>query len=120
LVVALRAHRALQVKDRLVAGPDWADREGLVFTTPLGTPFDPRNFNTHVSKVANAAGLGHWHPHELRHSAGSLLVAAGVPLTVVSEVLGHSSIRVTNDVYIHLMDDAKVGAALAMEELLAP
>jgi hypothetical protein len=47
--------------------------------------------------------LGHWHPHGLRHSAASTLLAQGVPLEVVSETLGHSSIRITKDVYGHLI-----------------
>lgn len=118
VVDALRAHRVLQAKDRMLAGPEWQNEADLVFTTPIGTPIDPRNFNTHVEHVAKAAGLGSWHPHELRHSAGSLLVAAGVPLSVVSDMLGHSSIRITNDIYIHLMDEAKQSAADAMERVL--
>lgn len=115
---ALRSHRALQARDQMLAGPDWLNGSGLVFTTPLGSPVDPRNFNTFVSKVSRDAGLGHWHPHELRHSAGSLLIAAGVPLQVVSEILGHSSTKVTSDIYIHLMDEAFSSAATAMDEVL--
>ena len=52
-------------------------------------------------------------PHELRHSAASLLIAQGVPLKVVSETLGHASIRITSDVYGHLFDDAGAAAAEA-------
>ncbi|TDC87627.1 hypothetical protein E1285_19990 [Actinomadura sp. 7K507] len=33
-------------------------------------------------------GCGHWHPHELRHSGASLILAQGTPLRVVSEILG--------------------------------
>jgi integrase len=115
---ALRSHKAQQNAERLAAGPDWQDDDGLVFTTPYGTPVDPRNFNRIVSDVAKRAGLGHWHPHELRHSAASLLLAMGVPLEVVSEVLGHSSIRITKDVYGHLLPEAKAAAAEAMDRAL--
>ena len=89
--------------------------DDLVFTTQSGTPADPRNFNRLVSKIATDAGLGHWHPHELRHSAVSLLLASGVPLEIVSEVAGHSSIRVTKDVYGHLNVGQRALAADAME-----
>ena len=51
--------------------------------------------------VSEQAGLGRWHPHELRHSAGSLLSAAGVPLEEVADVLGHASTRVTSATYRH-------------------
>lgn len=115
VVSALRSHRAAQAVERLALGKAWRDTHGLIFTTPIGTPVDPRNFNKIVSDVAKRASLGHWHPHELRHSAASLLLAMGVRLEVVSEVLGHSSIRITKDVYGHLMPEAKSEAAEAMD-----
>lgn len=121
VVAALRSHRARQAADRLAAGDLWEERPlgvDLVFRTPAGTAVDPSNF-THACYLATEqAGLGKWSPHELRHSAASLLIAQGVPLKVVSEVLGHSSIRVTADVYGHLLDDAKSEAATAMTAAL--
>jgi integrase len=59
-----------------------------------------------------------WHPHELRHSAASLMLAQGVKIKVVSQVLGHSSIRMTADVYGHLLDPDRKEAAQAMGSLL--
>ncbi|MCU1604284.1 MAG: Phage integrase [Modestobacter sp.] len=57
--------------------------------------------------------------HTLRHSAASVMLTHGVPLKVVSEVLGHSSIAITGDVYGHVSPDvsrdavATLGAALS-------
>src|SRR5437016_2183744 len=62
--------------------------------------------------------LGHWTPHEMRHSAASLLLVQGVALEVVSELLGHSSIRMTKDVYGHLLRPQMRRAADAMDALL--
>ena len=89
-----------------------------MFTTAIGTPLDPDNVRRYVSRLTTAAGLGHWTPTELRHSAASLLLAQGMPLEVVSEVLGHSSIRITKDVYGHLMRPQLRSAADAMDALL--
>lgn len=114
---ALRSHRAAQAVERLAAGSTWA-ATGYVFTTPFGTPVDPRNFNRLVADVAGRAGLGHRHPHELRHSAASLLLAAGVPLEAVADTLGHSSIRVTKDVYGHLLPGQRAEVANAMDRAL--
>ncbi|NES16886.1 tyrosine-type recombinase/integrase [Micromonospora sp. PPF5-17] len=69
---------------------------------PAGRP-DPDNFSHRLSALCERAGLGHWHPHELRHSGASLMLAQGTPLHVVSEVPGHTSIAITKDVYGHLM-----------------
>jgi integrase len=45
--------------------------------------------------------------HDLRHSCATILLAQGVPLKTVSDILGHSSIRVTADIYGHTGDDQK-------------
>jgi hypothetical protein len=59
-----------------------------------------------------------WSIHELRHSCASLMLAMEVPLEVVSDALGHSSIRVTKDVYGHLLASSKMKAAKAMRKTL--
>ncbi len=75
----------------MAAGPLWQDH-GLIFASEVGTPMDPDNFSHSFARLCERAGLGHWHPHELRHSGASLMLAQGTPLHVVSEVLGHASI----------------------------
>ncbi len=56
--------------------------------------------------------------HELRHSAASLLIAQGAPLRTVMEVLGHSTVTLTANVYGHLFDEARQEAASAMDRAL--
>jgi integrase len=116
---ALEFHRVGQDLERRAAGDMWADR-GLIFTSLLGTPVDPDNFAKAFVRLCKSAGLGHWHPHEARHSAASVMLAQGVPLEVVSEILGHSSIYITKDVYGHLAEGAKRDAAERMAAVLTP
>ena len=71
-----------------------------------------------VLRICRRAGLGHWHLHELRHSGASLMLAQGTDLYVVSEVLGHSSVAITKDVYGHLVEGQKRAAAARMSEAL--
>jgi integrase len=113
----LKARKVAQAKDRLAYGEAWVET-GYVFTTQLGTPLDPRNIQRDFETICTKAGLGKWHPHELRHSAASLMLAAGVPLQVVSEMLGHSSIRMTADVYGHVLQPQREEAAAALAEVL--
>ena len=75
----------------------------LIFASETGAPLDPENFSRSFAKLCKRAGLGHWHPHELRHSGASLMLAQGTPLHVVSEILGHASITITKDVYGRLV-----------------
>jgi len=78
VVTALRAHQQRQEEERLLCGDTWVDTN-LVFTTSIGTPINPANLRRSFRQVTEKAGLGPWSPNELRHSAASLLSAAGVP-----------------------------------------
>jgi integrase len=117
LVAILRQHHARQAETRMAAGTLWHDH-GLLFTTAVGTPVDPDSFSHTFVQMCKRAGLGHWHPHELRHSGASLMLAQGTPLHVVSEVLGHASIAITKDVYGHLAKGEKRTAAESMSRTL--
>lgn len=100
VVKALKAHRGRQKRQRMLVGSEWQDH-GLIFTTGFGTPLDPSNLRKRFSDLTNKAGLGHWAPKELRHSAASLLSAAGVPLEQIADVLGHVDTRMVQHVYRH-------------------
>ena len=117
LASLLSEHRQRQEEERYVQEELWTDT-GFIFTTSLGTPIDPRNLNREFARICQRAGLEHWHPHELRHSAASLMLASGVKLQVVSEVLGHASIRMTADVYGHILAPDRQAAADAMDQAL--
>lgn len=119
VVDVLKRHKVAQSADRLAFGSGWGRGwPDLVFTSSVGTPLDPDRVNRTVQAITERAGLGRWTPHELRHSAASLLIAMGVPLITVSEMLGHASIRITADVYGHLLEPARRDAADAMTSAL--
>jgi integrase len=106
--------RATQKAERLRAGNQWRD-SGLVFTTELGEPVDPRNLLRVIEVVAKAAGVDDIGVHTLRHSAAVAWLEAGVHIKAVADLLGHSSIAITGDVYGHTSDDT----ARAAVDLLA-
>ncbi|MCW2539469.1 MAG: Integrase [Frankiales bacterium] len=62
---------------------------------------DPAAFD----RAAEAIGLPGLRPHELRHTAASLAIAAGADIKVVQKMLGHKSATMTLDQYGHLFDD---------------
>jgi integrase len=117
LVELLRRHRARLAEERMAIGPAWREHD-LIFPSAVGTPMDPGNVSHWFSRICRRAGLGHWHLHELRHSGASLMLAQGTDLYVVSEVLGHSSVAITKDVYGHLVEGQKRAAATRMSEAL--
>jgi integrase len=117
MVELLRRHRARQAVERMAVGEAWDDH-GLVFSSEVGTPLDPDNVSHVFSRICRRSGLGHWHLHELRHSGASLMLAQGTDLYVVSEVLGHSSVTITKDVYGHLVEGQKRAASELMSAQL--
>ena len=116
---ALVEHRRRQAQERLGAGRAWTDH-GLVFTTTIGTPIDRWALDRDFAKVAAKAGLDHWQPRELRHSTVSLLSAAGVPLEEVADVTGHSTTRMTGEVYRHSVRPTVDAARRTMDRLFGP
>jgi integrase len=117
VVAALRAHRDRQAFERQAVGDHWKE-SGLVFTTRIGTPIDPRNALRIWQKLLVGAGLPKRTFHVTRHTAVSVMIGAGVPLKVIQEILGHSVLSTTADVYGHLFPQAFTEAAEAMERAL--
>jgi integrase len=71
----------------------------------------PDNVTNAFERHRKAAGLPRIRLHDLRHSAATLLLEEGVPLKVVSERLGHSSIAITGDLYQHVTEHMQTDAA---------
>lgn len=116
-VTALRAHRVRQLEERVFVGSKWQDND-LVFSTGIGTPYEPNNIRRHFLRMLKRAGLEPMRVHDLRHTAASLMLAQGIPPKVISEILGHARISITLDTYSHLMDPMRREAADKMDELL--
>ncbi|QGV79889.1 tyrosine-type recombinase/integrase [Streptomyces ficellus] len=116
-VAPLRWHRMRQEAMRVSAGKDWQDT-GYVFTTRSGRPIEPRNLHRSFVRVSAAAGLRPIRLHDARHGCATLLTAAGVAPRVVMEILGHSQISLTMDVYTHVVQDTQREAISHMDRLL--
>src|SRR5450759_5227520 len=104
-----------QPVERLKAASIWVET-GHVFTTESGAGGDPSNALLAISTAAKASGMPDVGLHTLRHSFATHMLEAGVPLHTVSELLGHSSVAVTGDVYGHVSTE---GARSAIERLSA-
>lgn len=108
---ALRAQRTRQLEERLEAGPAWEGCWDLVFLTENGRPLLGTFVTRSFQAVLKRAGLPHVRFHDLRHGAATYLLAAGVELKTISEILGHSQIHVTANTYAHVMIELKRDAA---------
>jgi integrase len=96
-------------------------RTALLFTAGDDLAPVTRNFAGRVwPRVLARAGLEGLRLHDLRHTVAALLISAGVPLTAVQRMLGHSSIKVTSDMYGHLMPEVHEAIVATMSGVLAP
>ena len=103
VVKALDAQRKRQQVEQQQADV-WLDPHGgLVFTGPLGMPLAGTQLRAKFEKILQDAGLPLIRIHDLRHSCASYLLGKGVPIHVVSALLGHSRVSTTLDVYSHVM-----------------
>ncbi len=102
LVDAFVAHRA-RVLGAEASRPRDAYDERFVFSEADGRPWDPETISTVWRGIVRRAKIGHVRLHDLRHSTGSILIAEGVPIPVVSEILGHASPAITMRVYAHAL-----------------
>lgn len=116
-VAPLRWQRLRQAAQRAAAGADWKAND-YVFTTRSGSPIEPRNLYRSFGRIAEAAGLPRVRLHDTRHLCASLLFAAGIAPRVVMEILGHSQIAVTMNVYTQVNDDSRREAMGHMDRLL--
>ncbi|HEY3924271.1 MAG TPA: tyrosine-type recombinase/integrase [Acidothermaceae bacterium] len=116
LVEVLREHRRAQRVQRLAA-PAWVD-DSLVFTTRVGTALEPRNVSRSWAALCLAAGVRPVRLHDLRHSAASFALAAGVSMKVVQTMLRHSRMATTADIYAHVLEDVQRAGADRMDGVL--
>jgi integrase len=101
----------------MVAGSEWHDSD-LVFTRPDGQPVDKKTDYDQWCRLLKKAEVRHVRLHDGRHTAATLLLSEGVHPRVVMELLGHSQMRTTMDIYSHVMPPLATEAAERMNKLL--
>jgi len=109
-ITALKLRRDRQDADRDRAGDAWLDSE-FVFTSGYGTPYEPRNFNRQFANRSRKSGVRHIRVHDTRRTCASLLVALEVHPRVAMQILRHSQIAMTMEVYSEV-PSAKTRSAL--------
>jgi integrase len=115
---AIETQRTRQRFARNAAGSAWQDRDGLVFTDTVGRPILPEYVSHRFARDCARAGVPRIRFHDLRHSAATTLLAAGVPLAVISEWLGHAGIAITAQAYAAVVPELLTDAADAMDRAL--
>lgn len=94
----LQKKKRLTIEEKLLNGSDLTD---LVFPSIVGTPLSQRNFRKQYENILKEAKVGYRPPHTLRHTFTTSAKRMGIPIEDVAQMLGHSSIKTTREVYLH-------------------
>ena len=97
-------------QDKLVTKDEYID-SNLINCNPNGTIIMPNNLSRDFNRLLKKLEMKHIRFHDLRHSAASLMLVSDVPMKVISDILGHSSLSITADLYTHVMGASKMDAA---------
>jgi integrase len=116
-VDVLTAWRHWQQTEQRAAGVDSA---GWMFTDGGGEPIHPHAISQTFERIARRADVTVIRLHDVRHTHGTLLIVAGVPVKVVSERLGHATPVFTIDTYQHVLPGMQAEAARVFEQLVVP
>lgn len=91
----------------------------LVFTSEAGTPIQPKNLrDRHFFVIRDKANLPKLRLYDLRHTTATLMLASGENPKVVAEMLGHSSVALTLDIYSHVLPTMQKEATDRLDKLL--
>ncbi|MGB8345096.1 MAG: tyrosine-type recombinase/integrase [Ktedonobacteraceae bacterium] len=116
IIDLLKQHRERQAQARLKAGNKWIDK-GLVFCNTHGDYLHPDYLMLRFHRLFDELGLPRIRFHDLRHSAATILLSIGIHPKVVQELLGHSQIGMTLDIYSHVLPSLQKEAMGKLDEL---
>ena len=114
----LAALHALREKQRAEGEGNCSSAKGLILVTETGMALKQRVVKQEFRKLLAKAGIRSVRLYDLRHTAATLGIAAGVSVKVISDQLGHASISFTLERDSHVLPSIQDEAAAKVEELL--
>ena len=102
VIDALKQHRTRQLEQRLKVGKQWQEHD-LIFCNSNGGYYNLSRLFIQFKRLLKEASLPDMRFHDLRHSAATILLSMGIHPKVVQELLGHSNVSITLNVYSHVL-----------------
>jgi len=116
LVDELLRHREEQRRHKAILRDDYTPDDGWVCADETGRPFAPKWLGNQFRRLARSANVDVT-LHGLRHTQATVLIMSGVPVKVVSERLGHSTVNITQDIYAHVLPHMQEQAVEVLDGL---
>ena len=106
ITAKLNAHKKVQTLEKFKVGQLW-EHNDLIFCTEFGKPIEPRNLIRILERLTATLEIPKINVHALRHTFATRAIEQGMTLKAVQEILGHSSIVMTADIYTHVSNEYK-------------
>lgn len=116
IIKELKAHKRRQNEEKIKAGEAYINND-LIFPNELGEPTDTRNLSRSYERILNRSDIAYKKFHALRHTYATRLFENDVPLKTVQILMGHSNIKITADIYTHVMPEEKIKAVEKLNSL---
>lgn len=113
----LKHHRTQQNILKLKLGNKYK-YSNLIFANKHGNYLAPHTIRENLDKALNAVGIEHINFHALRHTFATRLLERNVPTKVVSSILGHRDVQITQNLYQHVLDKLKEEVANIIEDII--
>jgi integrase len=117
LITELKAYSTWQKKNKLKYGPNYRTSEYMI-TSPNGKEMGEYGVNKAIDSIISKTNLHHITPHGLRHTHAIMLLESGADIKFVSDRLGHTTINMTADVYLHITKRHEETNVLKLERYL--
>ena len=118
LINILKTHKKKQNELKLLLGPEYDNTKNFVFARPDGKNYNPRTISRKFEKAVKKANLpSKYTVHTLRHTFATINLKNGVPAKIVQDMLGHSKISTTLDIYSHTDLDMQKSAVEKLDEI---
>jgi integrase len=118
VIPLLKMLRKRQLLERNAAGSSYI-ANNYVFTNEMGGLYNSSNISSSWKSLLKKLGLEHKKFHALRHTFATQLFANNVPIEIVSKMLGHASVDVTRDIYIHILPESKTATIEILDALFS-
>lgn len=115
LVDILKKEKIKQKKQKLLLGKDYHDND-LICCKDNGEMFHPSSFSHDFAKILKQNNMEHIRFHDLRHSAATNMLNANIPIKLASNILGHSSVTITMDIYSHVINEKQKEAIETLDK----
>ena len=113
----LITQRRIQIETRLAQGVNW-NANNLVFCSDIGTPYEGRNLYRVLHRTLEQAGLEQMGVHALRHTFATRAIESGMDVRTLSEILGHTKVSLTLQLYVHSSMETKIKELSKMDAFL--